>query len=152
MKVLIVCHSVHHGNTQKIAEVMAKELGAKIIKPREVQPEDLMKYDLVGFGSGIYMWRHHKRLLELVDRLPQTVNKKAFVFSTSGAGRKDMGLGHRRLKEKLVNRGFRIVGEFNCLGWDTFGPFRLIGGFNRGHPNQRDLQEARRFGAAVKNR
>lgn len=38
-----------------------------------------------------------------------------------------------------------IAGEFGCRGFDTFGPFKLIGGIAKGRPSQADLENARRF-------
>ena len=32
-RVLIICVSVHHGNTKKIADVMAEVLGAEMVEP-----------------------------------------------------------------------------------------------------------------------
>jgi len=37
------------------------------------------------------------------------------------------------------------VGEFSCRGWDTNGWLEKIGGINKGHPNEKDLERARRF-------
>ena len=54
MKTLILCTSVHHQNTEKVAKVMAEELGADLVSIGQVQPETLTAYDLIGFGSGIY--------------------------------------------------------------------------------------------------
>ena len=39
----------------------------------------------------------------------------------------------------------RIVGEFSCKGFDTFGPFKLIGGISKGHPDKNDLDNAKAF-------
>jgi len=95
---------------------------------------------VIGFGSEIYFGKHHKSLFELVDKLP-ILNKKAFVFSTSGVSNKLNFLNNishwttnfqNPLKEKLIKKGFKIIGEFNCRGFDTFGPFKLIGGINKG--------------------
>lgn len=36
-------------------------------------------------------------------------------------------------------------GTFTCRGFDTFGPFRLIGGIAKGHPNEKELEKARAF-------
>ena len=33
-----------------------------------------------------------------------------------------------------------MLGEFHCKGYDTFGPFRLVGGIAKGRPNIRDLE------------
>lgn len=150
MKTLIIYKSIHHQNTQKIAQVLAKELEAKILDVSQAKKEDLEDFDLVGFGSGIYMWRHHKQLLDFVDRLPVFNGKKAFIFSTSGMKFFTQRF-HRPLKEKLSNKGFKIVGDFNCPGWDTFGPLKIFGGVNKGRPNEKDFQLAREFAKKIKN-
>jgi flavodoxin len=51
MKALIICESVHHGNTKKVAEAFAGVLNATVKKPGEVDPAALAQYDLIGFGS-----------------------------------------------------------------------------------------------------
>ena len=38
-----------------------------------------------------------------------------------------------------------VAGEFGCRGFNTFGPFKLIGGTGKGHPDETDLENARRF-------
>lgn len=37
------------------------------------------------------------------------------------------------------------MGEFSCKGYDTFGPFKLIGGISKGHPDKNDLDNAKAF-------
>ena len=49
MKTLIVYASVHHQNTEKVAKVMAEELGEDLVPIGEAQPETLTAYDLIGF-------------------------------------------------------------------------------------------------------
>lgn len=39
----------------------------------------------------------------------------------------------------------RVLGEFSCKGYDTFGSFKLIGGIAKGHPDTQDLENARKF-------
>jgi flavodoxin len=149
MKTLIIYKSIHHGNTKKIAEVMAEELGADLVELDQVGNYNLEDYDLIGFGSGIYAWRHHKALLKFVDEL-SNMSKNAFVFSTSGAGMNDILKNHRKLKEKLATKGFNLVGDFTCLGWDSFGPLKLVGGLNKNRPNEEDFQSARNFANSLK--
>jgi flavodoxin len=149
MKALIIYTSVHHQNTEKVAKVMAEELGADLVPTEKAQPETLAAYDLVGFGSGIYFMKHHKTLLQFVDLLPLMKEKRAFVFSTSGDGRRQ---NHASLLEKLVNRGFLIVDEFTCKGWDTVGPLKIFGGINKGRPDENDLAAARAFAQGLKNK
>ncbi len=157
MRSLIVCYSYHHNNTQKIAEVMAKVLGAQIKSPQEAIPEELSQYDLVGFGSGIYSYQHHTSLLDLADKSPQVTNKKAFVFSTTGApstfGETALTEAleqHIPLKEKLQSKGYVIVDEFICAGFNTNGFLRLFGGINKGRPNAEDLKHAEEFAQSLK--
>ena len=38
-----------------------------------------------------------------------------------------------------------MLGAFSCKGYDTFGPFKLVGGIAKGHPDERDLENARAF-------
>jgi flavodoxin len=147
MKTLIVYASVHHQNTEKVAKVMAEELGADLVPVSQAQPATLMAYDLIGFGSGIYGGKSHNTPLQFVDGLPAVTGKQAFIFSTRGGGE---GQGHAALKEMLVNRGFSITGEFSCKGWLTAGPLKLFGGINKGRPNEDDLEEARVFVRGLK--
>ncbi len=146
---LIILFSYHHNNTEKVAQVIAKTLGAEIKKPEQTDPNSLSNYDLVGFGSGIYFGKLHKVLLEFVDKIPQVADKKAFIFSTSGqTGR--MTKFHKQLKEKLVAKGFQIVNELNVAGFDTYGLLKIGGGLNKGRPNEEDLKEAEEFGLGLK--
>ncbi len=117
MKSLLVLFSYHHNNTEKIAKIFAKVLDAQIKTPQEIKPEELQEYSLVGFGSGIYGEKHHKSLLDLVDKLPQVTNKKAFIFSTSAImGKEKVANDHSTLREKLQSKGYMIVDEFACKG------------------------------------
>ncbi len=156
---LIICISTHHNNTEKIAGVMAGVLNAELLKPQEVDINAISKYDLIGFGSGIYFGKHHKILLNLVDTLPYLQDKKAFIFSTSGinnAGnfihniRYRVSHFHSILRKSLVKKGLDIIGEFNCKGFDTAGPFKLIGGISKNSPNKEDLKKAIDFAGELK--
>ncbi len=144
MKSLMIMVSYHHNNTQKIAEIFGKVLDAQIKMPKETTPEDLQQHELIGFGSGIYFGKHHKDLLKFVDKIPRVNNKKAFIFSTSGDVRRGIKV-HHHLSKKLESKGYRIIGEFNCAGFDTFGLMKLIGGIKKGRPNAEDLKKAEEF-------
>ena len=148
MKTLIVYTSVHHQNTEKVAKVMAEALEAELVPVANAKPESLTTCDLIGFGSGIYFGKHHKTLLRFVETLPPVTQKRVFVFSTSGDGK----VHHAALKDKLVNKGFVIVDEFCCRGWDTVGPLKLFGGINKGKPDENDLAAARAFAQGLKNK
>lgn len=135
--------SYHHNNTQKVAEVFAKILDAKMKTPKDTTSDELQQHELLGFGSGIYFGKHHKDIIKFADRIPKVDNRKAFIFSTSGDGRG--ARSHARLRKKLEQKGYRIVAEFNCPGFDTFGLMKLVGGIKKGRPNTVDLEQAGEF-------
>jgi flavodoxin len=152
MKTAIICHSYHHMNTEKIARRMAAVLDAKLMKPEEVDVNGLAEHDLIGFGSGIFFSKHHKSLLKLVDAMPETKGRKAFIFSTAGRGEPTMARNHRALRTRLEGKGFVIVGEFSSYAWDTFFLLRLIGGINKGRPNEDDLAKSEAFARDLVNK
>lgn len=146
MKSLIILYSYHHHNTEKIAEVLAKILDSEIKWPQELNLEELQEYDLVGFGSGIYSAKHHESLLELADELPEVKSKNAFLFSTAGiTGKSKVAKDHSKLREKLEFKGYTVIDEFQCKGFNTNSFLRLFGGMNKGRPNAKDLKNAEEF-------
>jgi flavodoxin len=150
--ILVLC-SYHHKNTEKIANVFAKVLDSEIRTPREIHPGELQDYTLIGFGSGIYGAKHHKLLLDLADKLPEAANKKAFIFSTSAfTGKSKVAKDHSSLREKLESKGYVIVGEFACKGFNTNSFLKLFGGMNKGRPNERDLKHAEEFARNLKEK
>ena len=141
-----VLFSYHHNNTEKIANVFAKVLDAQIKTPQQINPEDLQDYNLIGFGSGIYGAKHHESLLDLVDTLPQVTNRKAFIFSTSAiTGKAKVAEDHSLLREKLQSKGYMIVDEFACKGFNTNSFMKYFGGMNKGRPNAEDLKYVEEF-------
>jgi len=153
MKSLLIVFSYHHHNTEKIANVFAKVLDANIKKPEQVTPEELHEYDFVGFGSGIYGEKHHDSLLNLADNLPKVSNKKAFIFSTSAImGKNKVAKDHSKLREKLESKGYMIVDEFACKGFNTNSFMKYLGGMNKGRPNAEDLENAEEFAESLKQK
>jgi flavodoxin len=149
MKILIIYHSVHHQNTLKVADVMAQSIEADLIDVSEANQDMLDDYDVVGFGSGIYYGKPHKKIRRFIEGLIKQENKKAFVFITSGAGKANYP---QNLSNILVERGFEVIGEYHTKAFDTWGYLKLIGGINKGRPNQEDLQKAEDFARNLKER
>ena len=146
MRSIVIVYSYHHMNTEKVAKVIAKVIDAEMRTPQHVEPGELLEYDMVGFGSGIYGEKLHKSLLDLADGLPQVSNKKAFIFSTSAIMGKDkVAADHKLLREKLQSRGYFVIGEFACKGYNTNSFLRHFGGMNKGRPNEKDLKNAEDF-------
>jgi flavodoxin len=152
---LIIAVLAEGGSTAKIAKALSETLDARIVSPQQVNVDEPRRYRLVGFGSGIFDQKHHVSLLELVDGMPVLPGQKAFIFSTSGVARRfaldnKIDDPHATLREKLRSRGFQVVGEFNCAGFNDNGFLKLFGGMNKGKPNAEDLQRAKAFAAALK--
>jgi flavodoxin len=134
------------GNTEKIARRMAKILNSNVIEPKECNLSLIKEFDLIGFGSGIYSAKHHKSLLDLADKLPKVTNKRAFIFSTAGiTGEKKVVNDHSALRDKLEAKGYRIVDEFGCKGFNKNSFLKYLGGMNKGRPNENDLRDAEDF-------
>jgi flavodoxin len=154
-KVLLVLVSFHHKNTEKVANAMAAVLKAPIKSPQQVNIEELQKYELIGFGSGIYDQMHHKSVLDLIDNLPNDIKRKVFIYSTSGISRKtclkhSIDDPHTVIRKKLQGKGCQILDEFNCAGWNTNLFLKIFGGMNKGKPNGEDLKQAKEFAENLK--
>ena len=153
MKSLIVVFSYHHRNTQKVAEVMAKVLDAQVKSPQQTVLEELSQYDLVGFGAGIDSGKHYKVLLDLADKLPQVDNKNTFIFSTAGlSDDKKREKDHSTLRQKLHSKGYTIVDEFQCKGFNTNSFLKIFGGMGKGRPNAEELKHAEEFAQNLKKK
>lgn len=142
IKILIIYESIHHGNTEKIAKAMAETISGELVKSSNIGEKNIMEYDLIGFGSGIYYSKLHKNIMNIIERLPEVKNKKAFVFSTSGLGKNSFNdVACKKLNEK----GYEVLESFSCKGIDTFGPLKIIGGINKGRPKEIDIKRAKAF-------
>ena len=52
--------------------------------------------------------------------------------------------------EVILKEKKRTLSEnFGCKGYDTFGPFKLVGGIAKGHPDGKDLKAAVSFVAGL---
>lgn len=141
MKTAICYYSRHHGNTLTVLQSMAEKGEVDLIDVTTRQIIQLEKYDCVGFASGIYGFEFQKSVIDYAKQyLPQ--GKPVFFLYTYGGAK---GNGAKTVAEIAQEKGCPILGEFSCKGFDTFGPFKLIGGISKGHPNTQDLQNAQKF-------
>lgn len=139
MKTVIVYTSVHHGNTKKLMEKIAEECNVDLIDAMHQPKADLSDYDRIGFASGIYFSKFHRTILKFAsENLPE--NKKVFMICTYGGS-----AAYKSLEAILQEKKTDIIGKFGCKGYDSFGPFKLVGGIAKGHPNEKDLAEAVSF-------
>jgi len=140
MKVAIAYYSRHHGNTKKVLDAI-KNLGdIKLIDVVECNEADLSDYDLVGFASGIYFSRFSEKVTEFARKnLPP--NKRVFLIYTYGV----KGNYTKEMKKIIAEKSCQLIGTYGCRGFDTFGPFKLVGGIAKGHPDEDDVNDAIEF-------
>ena len=139
MKTAICYYSVHHGNTKLLLDAIQKQDPEVVLidctKKHEV---DLLGYDRIGFASGIYYGSFAKPLLSFAQiNLPN--KKEVFFIFTCGS----MSSSYtNRLREIAEAKEAKILGEYGCFGFDTFGPFKLVGGIKKGHPTNEEIESA----------
>lgn len=141
MKTAIIYYSKHHGNTKKLLDAIAQKHDVTLIDITQTPNASLRGYDMVGFASGIYYSKFHKSILKYAEeKLPDGM--PVFFLYTYGAEKK----GYTdAITEAVKKRHAEILGSFGCFGFNTFGPFKLIGGIAKGHPNKDDLAHAVAF-------
>ncbi|RJR40677.1 MAG: flavodoxin [Deltaproteobacteria bacterium] len=166
MKVLNLYFSAT-GNTDKVAkqiEETVRQAGHEVETVRiakNIEP-DILAFDLVFAGSGVYMWLPGKPVLESFDKLrekyansgvikpasPRRPGKKAVVYCTYGGF-------HTGVNEAISTTKF--MGQlFDHLGYDIIGEWHIVAEYHgklqhlsaggrlgniQGRPNAADLQE-----------
>jgi flavodoxin len=130
----VVYHSMG-GNTRKVAEAIADELG---IKAKDIKSVDKLPGDAFTFlGTGCYGAVLPRDIADLIER-SQLKGGKIALFTTSAFGwGKEVLVMEKQIRDKGVN----IVGRFNC-----FGQFLAM---KKGHPNAEDLEKARQFARSM---
>ena len=141
MKTAIVYYSEHHGNTKKLLDAIAESEDVDLIDVTAQPDADISGYDRIGFASGIYFNAFAKQILDYAkEHLPE--RKDVFYIYTHGAP-KVMAL--KAIHEIVIDKNCRKLGEYHCLGFDTFGPFKLVGGIAKGHPTEQEIKGAADF-------
>lgn len=136
MNVKVLYHSTT-GNTKKIANAIASELG---VKAEPIASASVTgQIDLLFLGDGVYFGKPNKETAAFIELLNAETAKNVAVFATYG-GQAAIG---ETLKKQLQAKNLHVVGKpFTCKG-------KAWGLMNRNHPNETDLRESRRFAKAI---
>lgn len=138
MKTAIVFYSKHHGNTKKLLDAIALSNDVELIDVLNTDVTDLSSYDMIGFASGIYFAKFQESVLEYAQKnLPE--GKKVFFIFTGGDPRESH---NSSIKAITDSKGCEYLGSYFCKGFDTFGPFKLVGGIAKGHPDEAEIAGA----------
>ena len=152
MKTLIIYFS-QSGFTHKVAEQIrdgvAEVAGhCDLTTLRDVKPEALADYDLVGFGSPVFYYNAPFNVRDFLQGLPELPDNQWFVFCTHGSV---MGNTLIFMAEALAAKGIRIVGYHDTYADGTI-PFYPYPTLTTGHPDEREYEEARAFGREIADR
>ncbi len=166
MKILNL-YSSGSGNTEKIAKRIEKtllELGHEVdsIKVADDTDPDVLAYDFVFAGSGVYTWLPGKSMMTLLSKLrekyanggeikpasPRRPGRKAVIYCSFGGG-------HTGPNEAVP--AVKYMGQiFDHLGYEIMGEWYVVGEFHGklhhlsisgrmgnivGRPNEADLQD-----------
>lgn len=142
-KICIVYNSMHNMNTEKLVLSLKENYNdVDIIKVNNFDINAIDNYPKIGLASGIYWGRFSKNIEELLDKILDSDVKNLFFIYTSGIGKVRY---EKKLIKRLEEKNKICLGIFSCKGFDKYGPFKLIGGINKGKPNEKDIQNLIKF-------
>jgi flavodoxin len=126
------------GNTKKVADAIAEELGITVGDITAPLPDDAK---ILFLGSGTYVGKPGEAMTKFIGSGTFS-GRRVAIFGTSGglAGAQNM---IAVITDALTQKGATILGSYHCRG-KTF----LI---NRGRPNQEDLDNAKKFAREMVN-
>ena len=142
MSTAIVYYSKHHGNTKKVLDaIVAENTEVELVDATEKNEMDLSGYDRIGFASGIYYGKFAEQVMNFANiNLPN--GKDVFYIATAGNPTKNC---FNSIADIVKEKHCKELGRYICKGFDTFGPFKLVGGLQKGHPTDEEIQEAVTF-------
>ena len=97
---------------------------------------NLHEYHLIGVATGIYYSEIDKDMARVLTNVLQPQDK-VFGLMTYGGKNKWYGKdidGICRMKRAV------FLACWGCAGFDTWGPYKFMGGMNKDRPNQDDIQ------------
>ena len=140
-KAVIIYASTHHGSTKKLAEAIANQYDVHLIDATKQHSADLSAYDLIGFASGIDFGKFYESVEQFLEKnLPE--NKRVFFLYTCA---RVSDRFTETIKTAARKKGAVMLGEYGCRGFNTYGPWKMIGGMNKGHPSEEEQQGAVEF-------
>ena len=142
MRTAIIYYSKHHGNTLKLLEAIKEAYpDVELIDVTAAPDVDLKEYDVLGVASGIYYSKFARQITNALDKGLRR-GMKIFAIYTCGQQRPSYTA---LIKEYAEANMCTWLGEYGCRGYDTFGPFKVVGGIAKGHPAEDEIAGAVKF-------
>jgi flavodoxin/NAD-dependent dihydropyrimidine dehydrogenase PreA subunit len=144
----LVAYFSQTGNTRKVAEAIARGLEAEGCDPVHVRPIEKVgpgewrDCDLFVLGTPVFYYKEPANVRAWIRGLAARGPVPAFTFITHGGNPTNT---LRRLRRLLRPKGARVLGSFECLGYDTY-PIYLKSFRQWGHPDADELAAAAEFG------
>ena len=147
-KAILIYASKHHGNTYKLAKAISEKYEIAMIDATKESIVDLQEYEVIGFASGIDFGKFYEEIENFAEaNLP--IKKEVFFLYTCAMERKGFT---NSIREIAVKKEAIILGEYGCKGYNTYGPWQLIGGMNKNHPTEAEIVEVVNFyGGLIKS-
>ncbi len=146
MKCLILYYS-QTGNTKAIAQAIYKGISPMVercdlVSIKEVKPQDVNHYDLIGLGSPVWDGGEPPNVRRLIGALQKQNGKHLFSFCTHGVMPEHY---FPNVTRRLRNKGFTVIG---MRDWFGSVHIQLLSSpyYTEGHPDEIDLKEAEEFG------
>ena len=137
---IIIYSSHHHGNTEKLVKKVVDGTDIKVISVEDAFNIDFNEYNCIGFASGIDFGKFYPDIIEIAKKIPE--NKNVFAIFTCASVNSKMG---GQIREIAELRNCKFLGKYGCKGYNTYGPWKLIGGMNKNHPNEDEINEGKKF-------
>ena len=122
-KAIIIYASKHHGNTYKLVKAISNKFGVEIIDATKQAVVNIQEYEIIGFASGIDFGKFYE-VIETFARENLPLKKEVFFIYTCAMERKGFT---NSIKQIVLEKEAVILGEYGCKGYNTYGPWKLIG-------------------------
>ena len=140
-KTIIIFASKHHNNTYKLVKAISDKYEITTIDATKEAFVDLTEYDTIGFASGIDFGKFYEEIENFAkENLPP--QKQVFFLYTCAMDRDGFT---DSIKEIALEKEAVILGEYGCKGYNTYGPWKVIGGMNKKHPTEVEIMSAVEF-------
>ncbi len=136
----IVLYASRSGNTKKIADAMATQLGCEAIKVTSdisAQTLNLAAYDFIFVGTGLYAGTPNEDLVKFLTGMQLQKPTQFALFITWGGAPRSDKMALTRLRSILEGKGHKVLKAYFAAygGWKGV----LI---KRGHPKPDEIKAA----------
>jgi len=123
------------GNTKKIANAIAEELG---IEAKDINTP-LESADILFLGGAPYAGSINRKLKKFINELDNKTIKKVAIFTTSG----QEDVAYKEMKKYIEEKSISVSSDyFYCLA-----KFFIF--FLKDRPNEKDLEDAKAFARRI---